>query len=134
MGGTESQAICRVGQTVLARLMESQIWHQPVALLIYGSVWREPRKGQWPLFTSLRENCHPAFTLMPDTSVSPCMPLVPFKLLPQCWRSEGVNLSKSMCGFSKWNCLGLHHFSVPTHPCRFCSQKLWGLTFLALEP
>ena len=29
LGGVESQGISRVGQTVLARLMESQIWHQP---------------------------------------------------------------------------------------------------------
>ena len=35
---------------------------------------------------------------MPDTSGSPCMPLVPFKLLPQCWSSEGMSLSKYMCG------------------------------------
>ena len=27
LGGTESLGISRVGQTVLARLMESQIWH-----------------------------------------------------------------------------------------------------------
>ena len=33
-------------------------------------------------------------TLMTDTSVSPGIPLVPFKLLPKCWISEGVNLSK----------------------------------------
>ena len=29
MGGTESQGISRVGQTVLTRLMESQIWYPP---------------------------------------------------------------------------------------------------------
>ena len=28
LGGTESQGISKVGQTVVARLMESQIWHQ----------------------------------------------------------------------------------------------------------
>ena len=29
MGGMESEGISRVGQTVLVRLMESQIWHLP---------------------------------------------------------------------------------------------------------
>ena len=40
-----------------------------------------------------------------------------------------------MCGFFKRNLLGLQKFlgtnSIPTD---FCSQKLWGLLFLALEP
>ena len=36
----------------------------------------------------LGENCPPALALMPDTSIPPCTPLVPFKLLPQCWNSE----------------------------------------------
>ena len=43
--------ISRVGQTVVARLMESQIWHLPagsMALLLEGS-----DKGQWPLPTFL---------------------------------------------------------------------------------
>ena len=51
-----------------------------------GSValWGEgSEKGQWPLLA-----------LMPDTSVPPCVPLVPFKLLPQCWSSEGVSLGR----------------------------------------
>ena len=39
------------GQTVLARLMESQIWHQPASSV---ALWREgSEKGQWPLPTSL---------------------------------------------------------------------------------
>ena len=29
LGGVESQGISRVGQTVLARLIEFQIWHPP---------------------------------------------------------------------------------------------------------
>ena len=37
LGGAESLGISKVGQTVLARLMESQIWHQLVALLGEGS-------------------------------------------------------------------------------------------------
>ena len=40
LGGMELQRISRAGQTVLARLMESQIWHQPAgsaALLAFLS-------------------------------------------------------------------------------------------------
>ena len=54
LGGAESLGISKVGQTVLAKLMESQIWQQ-----LAGSValWGEGlEKGQWPLLT-----------LMPDT-------------------------------------------------------------------
>ena len=40
MGGVESLGISKVGQTVLARLMESQIWYQTA-----GSVRGEFRKG-----------------------------------------------------------------------------------------
>ena len=81
LGGAESLGISKEGQTVLARLMETRIWHQ-----LAGSVplWGEGlEKGQWPLVT-----------LMPDTSVSPCVSLVPLKLPPQCWGSEGVSLSR----------------------------------------
>ena len=31
LGGTESLGISRAGQTVLAMLMQSQIWHQPAS-------------------------------------------------------------------------------------------------------
>ena len=75
---SESLGISKAGQTLLARLMDSQIWHQ-----LAGSVGGVSEKGQWPLLT-----------LMPDTSVSPCVPLVPFKLLPQCWSPEGVSQSR----------------------------------------
>ena len=69
MDRVESLRIFKANQTLLARLMESQIWHQ-----LAGSVvlwWEGPEKGQWPVLT-----------LMPDTSVFPSMPLVPSKLPP----------------------------------------------------
>ena len=44
--GVESVGIFTVGQTVLARLMESQIWHQ-----LASSVGEILEGGQWPLFT-----------------------------------------------------------------------------------
>ena len=75
---------------------------------------------------------------MPDPSVSPSTPLVPFKLLPQCWSSEGVSLSR-------WVHVWVLYEELPgspavscsaSIPAGFCSQKLWELTnvFLALEP
>ena len=79
----------------------------------------------------------PALAFMPDTSFPSCMPPVPFKLLPQCWSSEEVNLSKCVCVCSlrgrgtAWESRSFFH---QLSPCSFCSQKLWGLTFLALEP
>ena len=71
--------ISRVGHTFLARLMESQIWHQPT-ISVLGE---RSTKGQCPLFP-----------LMPNTSVPPCIPLVPFKLPPWCWSSEGMSLNR----------------------------------------
>ena len=60
--GAESQGISRVGQTLLARLTETQTWHSLRALQREGS-----ERGQWPLLA-----------LMPDTSVSAYMPLGAF--------------------------------------------------------
>ena len=43
--------ISKVGLTVLARLMESQIWHLPASSV---ALWREGSENrQWPLPTSL---------------------------------------------------------------------------------
>ena len=72
---------------------------------------------------------------MPDTSVSPYIPLVPFKLPPQCWSSEGASLSR-------WVRVWVLQEELLRAPAAsstnlilagFLSQKLWGLTFLALE-
>ena len=84
--------------------------------LRYGTslpaLWRKVRKRDNGLCLPfcLGESCPPALVLMPNTSVPPCMLLVPFKLLLQCWSSEGVSLSKSVCGFFKRNGFGLHKF------------------------
>ena len=58
LGGTESLAISRAGQTVLARLVE--------ALGGWAQRWDN---GLCPPFC-LGENCPPAPTLKPDTSLS----------------------------------------------------------------
>ena len=79
------------------------------ACWLCGSVWGEFRKGTIAsAHLSIWEKCcPPAAVLVPDTSGPPCMPVVPSKLLPLCWSSDGVSLSKSMCGFFRRNCLGL---------------------------
>ena len=47
-----------------------------------------------------------------------------------------MSLSKSVCGLFKRNFLVFQQFLSLTDsiPDGFCSQKLWGLIFLALEP
>ena len=109
MGGTESQGISRMGQTVLARLMESQIWYPPASFVALWWEGSENRQWHLPTFLSGRKLSHSSH-LDGRHSVSPCMTLVPFKLLPHFWSSEGVCLSKSVCGFFKWNCLGIQKF------------------------
>ena len=77
-------------------------------------------KGLCPPF------CVPFIALMPDTSVSPCMPLLPFNLLCQCWSSQGLNLSKSVCGSFKRNCLGLKKFLPPTQSLLGFAARSYG--------
>ena len=80
LGGKESLGISKAGQTVLARLMESQIWHQLAGFVCGGG---GTGNGQCLLLTP-----------MPATSAFPNMPLVPFKLPPWHWSSEEVSLSR----------------------------------------
>ena len=90
--------------------------------------------GLCPYFC-LGKSCSPALILMPDTSVPPCVPLVPFKLLPQwcCWSSEGGHLNKlvrgPLRGMAKESS---SFFLTDSNSADFYSQKLWGLLFLAL--
>ena len=115
LGGVEPLRISRVGHTVLARLMESQIWHQPMV----SERGEGSEKGQWPLLTPV-----------PDTSVSPCIPLVPFKLPPQCWSSEGASLSRWVCVWvSQEELLKALAASSTNSVCTgFCSQKCGDLS------
>ena len=136
LGGTESLGFSMVGQTVLSRLKESQVWHQsPGSVAVLGGRVQKRDNGLCPP-SYLGESCPLALILMPDTSVSPCMPLVPLKLLPWCWSSEGVSLSKFIYVFFKKNTYiwDSRIFFYHLNPTGFCSQKLWGLIFLALEP
>ena len=83
-----------------------------LACQLCGTMGEGLEEGQWPLLPlCLKESCPTAPALMPDTSVFPHMPLVPFMLLlPWCWRSEGMSLRKSMSGFFKRNCSRLQKF------------------------
>ena len=111
--------ISKVGHTVLVRLMEFQMWSFRLP-----PVWGEgSAKGQWPLLTR-----------MPDTSLSPYMPLVPFKLPPRWQSSEGASLSRWVCEWVSWEELPGAPAAPSTNPVPTClhSQKLWGLIFLAL--
>ena len=74
----------------------------------------------------LGQNCPPAPDLMPDPSVPPCMPLVSFKLLPWCWSSEGMSLSKSVCGFFKGNSWDSSRFFHQLNLCQFLQPEIVG--------
>ena len=107
--------------TVLARLMESQIWYQPT-----GSV------GEG--LAQANGLCSPQCQTLQFLPVYYWCP-------PYCHPSAGtqresVLVGDSMCGFPRMNFLGLQQPASSTNsiPAGFCSQKLWGLIFLALEP
>ena len=77
--------------------------------------------------------CPPALTLMPNTSLSPCMPLVPFNLLPHYWNSEGVSLSlcvSSLGGTAKDS----RSFCHLLNPHWFLQPEVMGTYLLILEP
>ena len=85
-------------------------------------------KGQWPMpaFLSVRKLCQ-VRALMPDTSVPPCMPLVPFKLLPWCWSSEGVSLSMRPCvGSLKGTAWDSRSLFQQLNPCWFSQLEVMG--------
>ena len=79
---------------VLARLMETQIWHLPASSVQGKAHQRNHSLCQhFCLGESCPFNSHPK----PGNSVPPCMFLALYELLPQHWSSEGVRLSKSVC-------------------------------------
>ena len=132
LGRVGPEGITRVRQTVLARVMETQLQH-PHA----GSVGKGISKGTVAsVGTSVWDKvAHPKFTLMPENSVSFCMSLVLFKLLYQSWSTEGLSLNKSVHGPFRRNAWdsSCHSSHSATIPAGFHSQKLWVVLFLALE-
>ena len=96
-------------------------------------------KGQWPLpalVSGGKLPPHLLLALLPNNSVLSHMSLVPFRLLPYCWSSEGVSPSKFVCGPFKRKAWGSRRPPSPSAsiPSDFYSQGLWGLLFLVLEP
>ena len=92
-GGVGSQVIASWGWNSVYQC-DRDSYLEPPCWLCGGE---GSEKEQWPLPALLFWRKLPLqLTLMPDTSVLPHMSLVPFKLLPQCWSSEWVSLSKSI--------------------------------------
>ena len=110
LGGAEPLAISKAGHTVLARLMMSLTWHD-----LTSAVGGEFSKGTMA-------SAH----LDANTSVSPCIPLEPFMLLPWFQTSEGVSLSPY--GYFKRNCLGIQDFLPLTqYPLVFTARSCGNL-------
>ena len=79
LGGAEPLGVFKAGSIGVSQVDGvSDMAPSLLALCGEGSA-----KGQWSLLT-----------LMPDTSLSPCVPLMPFRRLPWCWSLEGVSLSR----------------------------------------
>ena len=101
-----------MGQTVVARLMESQIWHLPagsMALSLEGS-----DKGQWPLPTFLSgRKLSPCSYFDARYFSSSLYATGAFQAATMVLELRG-NKSKSVCGFFKGSCLGLQKFLPPT--------------------
>ena len=94
LDGTGSQEISRVGETLSARLMETQIWCLP-ASSVGGRGYRAgQQRNNGSASTAVWEKASPpALALRPDGSVTPHMSQMPFELLPKYWSSEGVSPS-----------------------------------------
>ena len=56
----------------------------PLFGCVVGRVQKGDNAAAWPLELCPGGSCPLALSLMPDTSISPCMLLVPFQLLPWC--------------------------------------------------
>ena len=78
LGGTESLEISKAGQTVLARLMESQIWHQFTDSVGGGFI-----KGT--MGSACLDARYFSFSLYTNGD---------FQAATRCWSSEGVILSR----------------------------------------
>ena len=108
----------------------SSFWQPPcVCLYILGRAAMTPCLGQLPLLPLLSGWKLSPSSCPDDTWVSPCVPLVPFKLLPQCWSSEGLSLGKSVFGFFERNCLELQKFFLlPQFPLVFAARSYGNLS------
>ena len=119
---------------MLARLMESQIWHAPassVALLGKGS-----EKGQWPLPTLLSGRKLSSSSCVDARHFSSSLYATgAFQAATRCWSSEGVSLSKSIIGFFMGNCLGLKGLlPLTTSLLVFAARRCGDLSYWHWKP
>ena len=120
----EPQGIARAGQTVLARLMESQAWYLPAgSVALWGEGWE---KGHWPL---------PALLL--ERKLSQVPPICHW-CLSSCYPRAGAQrewFSVSLCMGSlretAWDSKSFFH---QLNPHWFLQPEVMGSYFLALEP
>ena len=136
LGEAGPQGITRVGQTVRARLMESQIWCLLTGSVVLSRGRAQQRNNGLCQHFCLGESCPPSSRPDAGQCSSSHKSLVSFNLLPPSLSSEGVGVSKSKHGPFKRSCLGLQKFlcSTASVPAGFHSQKLWRFIFLALDP
>ena len=97
-----------------------------------GSI--QKRDNSFCLLFYLGESCLPALALMPDTSIPPVCHLH----ISSCYLSAGAQRERvweSWCVGSLSGFFGATEVSsTNSTPAGFCSQNLWGLTFLACGP
>ena len=105
--GVESLGISKAGQTVLARLMESHMWHQFARSV--GGGFRKGRMASAPL-----DARHFSFSLYTTGVFQAGNPVIELR------GSESEKVSP---------CVGSSTDPIPTG---FCSHTLWELIFLAL--
>ena len=109
---------------MIARSIDTQIWILPAC-----TVQRELIKGMMASANTsvLGKATPPCLTLMPDSSILPCMSLVLFALLPQHWKSEGVSQNMSLQGPFQSN------IGAPEALCLTQSQSLLVFTARSYE-
>ena len=130
MGGTEPQVISKAKQRVLARLMETQIWHPPTVSVILSGEGSE--KGQWSLPAllsgrKLSSSCrldarHFTSTLYASGAFQAATHVLELRKN----ESEEVDV----CGFFKRNYLGLPKFLPPIQSPLFSVARNKGCSFL----
>ena len=82
----------------------------------------------------LEEGCPAALALMPDTSVSPCIPLMPFNMVPWCWSSEEWVWVSPLVGSLRgaaWDSMSFFHW-LSLH--WFLQPEVWGLSLWNWNP
>ena len=107
----------QAGETVLARLMESQIWHQPSCV---GGGLSKGTMASAGLATR-----HLNFFMCTTDTFQAATPVMELGVSLSSWVRVWVPLEELLRASAT--------FFTNSVPTGFCSQKLWGLVFLALE-